>query len=100
MATSALGSRRPEAVTTCTAPRGSSSFRRNKRETILCVIYCEPTVSSLQLHFHSTDRSFSHFPTMGGTDEAGRELQMKQYELSKPFKSLKKLGLEGDCEML
>jgi GTPase SAR1 family protein len=32
-------------------------------------------------------------------DMAVRELQVKQYELSKTFKSLKKLGLEGDCEM-
>ncbi|EAW23561.1 uncharacterized protein NFIA_022720 [Aspergillus fischeri NRRL 181] len=36
---------------------------------------------------------------MGETDEAVRELQVKQYELSKTFKSLKKLGLEGDCEI-
>lgn len=32
-------------------------------------------------------------------DEAVRELQVKQYELSKTFVSLKKLGLEGDCKM-
>ncbi|KAF7167109.1 hypothetical protein CNMCM5623_000548 [Aspergillus felis] len=32
-------------------------------------------------------------------DEALRDLQLKQSELSKTFKSLKRLGLEGDCEM-